>query len=82
MSEWISVGDRLPEHLKPVLIRQKWMDETMLAMLNSNKGKLFWTEVCENHVCNGDAWCDFEVDERCNMPVTHWMPLPTPPEAS
>ena len=65
MSEWISVKDRLPKMETLVLIQTKEPDR-YLARLGGHKD-MFWVE----HDCGGFNLCD----------VTHWMPLPDPPEA-
>ena len=70
-SEWISIEDRLPENHTPVLIKERWEDDIGIAYLLEHE----WQEQHINHVCTGNATCNFEVPE-----VTHWMPLPEPPE--
>ena len=80
MSEWISVEDRLPDESVSVLVKQAYCDEIMIAFLRSE----FWIEQCENESVNGDAWVDTTIC-RLSSPeydrITHWMPLPEPPES-
>ncbi len=71
MSDWISVDKALPETGVNVLIQQKWTDTLQIGWYT---GKHF-VELHEDHVCHGDAMCTFEIDD-----VSHWQPLPPPPE--
>lgn len=72
MNEWISVEDRLPKIQTPVMVKEDWIDEIQIASLLKD-GKTWW-EHSINHICNGDACCDFEIKD-----ITHWMPLPELP---
>ena len=64
--EWISVKDRLPEKEKEVLV--------------------YWTNTsqCKRHYeiiyYTGDHWFCLDDKVRPWIKVTHWMPLPEPPE--
>jgi hypothetical protein len=62
---WFSVVDRLPELRKLVLV----------ATGDSR-------DPVREGFYNGDRWCIGEAYYRGGMkaPVTHWMPLPEPPE--
>lgn len=64
MSEWVSVRDRLPEIGVEVLV----YDCGFMGVWSLNKTDqgVFWEDG------HGDQ---YSVDE-----VTHWMPLPEPPE--
>ena len=68
MLEWISVNERLPENGHNVLFCKK----------DGN--------VSEGHYerrAGLNMWCQYRWS--CSIPVekvTHWMPLPEPPEAS
>lgn len=83
MSEWISVDDRLPNNLHPVLIKQIYEDEILIGYIN-NHGE--WIEQCNNIQVYGDAYCERVIakvfDEEDYLKVTHWMPLPQPPNKS
>lgn len=70
--EWISVKDRLPENGEPVLIKELFEEEIQIASYVEDFG---WTEQTVNHICNGNAYCEFTV-----FNVTHWMPLPQSPK--
>lgn len=74
MSKWISVKDRLPEIETSVLIYVSKEKEMHTAQFcNWEK------EICDNwHVSAGKYIYDPLVFER--EEVTHWMPLPEPPE--
>ena len=65
MSEWISVEDRLPKTRRAVLV---WVPHNECYYLaNFEAGE--WTSWQGNrHLW----WCDV---------LTHWMPLPNPPES-
>lgn len=70
MNEWISVKDRLPEEIdgesKAVLVIVKFVD--FRGNVWSENYNIAWTE-------NGEWDCI----GRMGI-VTHWMPLPEPPE--
>jgi len=66
MSEWISVQDRLPVPGERVLIAtHKFVGEGYLGYSGPRK-----------------EWMRFDLDVKnyFGMIVTHWMPLPEPPE--
>lgn len=78
--EWISVEDRLPPYDKTVLIYYtesnfRWPDEKCFIYTAS-------LELC----CykNKHEWCidlqEIEVKGSNQKLITHWMPLPKPPE--
>lgn len=67
---WISVKDRLPEESKNVLVYCK--GGYMSSVSFSHMWKAF------NHFdSQGDPT---EGDNHCFLDVTHWMPMPEPPE--
>lgn len=68
MNLWISVADRLPEP-----------DEVVIATNGRMVGEAYIdkTENCWMVFLGVD---DFEWDRAYSRPVTHWMPLPEPPE--
>lgn len=79
MSDWISVNDRLPEEGRAV-----WL-------CNPNHGIVFVGCLCD---FGDDGWCwgasngttyikDGRIVAECDADdydITHWMPLPEPPE--
>lgn len=73
MSEWISVKDRLPEKSQEVIVfcRTPGLNDFVNTVYYSAKFQEF-------------NWCDFMGDppksEKGYRDVTHWMPLPEPPE--
>lgn len=72
MSEWISVKERVPEDGVPVLI-------TYLGYYDNRP----YCDAIAN-IRNGD-WGWYEAagednDEVVRVTITHWMPLPSPPE--
>jgi hypothetical protein len=66
--EWISVKDRLPEHLEKILIVYEGSDNVLMA--NYKNGLV------------GMGFYVYYADGRMliHTPVTHWMPLPEPPK--
>lgn len=66
MAEWISVKDRLPEKGGYYLVVT---DDAMISIEEFSKEKLAWL---------GYDWDNAEVYELIR--ITHWMPLPEPPE--
>lgn len=68
--QWISVKDRLPEDMKPVLV-----------FMPTKAGGLIETGILINKVWRWGHWEDLSDDEiPGHLEVTHWMPLPEPPE--
>ncbi len=66
MTDWISVKDRLPE----------WMKSCLCAVIVPQKGGGYSRELRILHISDTQpkVWnCE-------GMIVTHWMPLPEPPE--
>jgi len=64
---WISVKDRLPErppNVDGLIVRRKWF----LAALESG------VVLSLSYEFDEDRW------QGVGSPVTHWMPLPEPPE--
>ena len=72
--KWISVKDRLPEAFQCVIVHvrhtKKWRDKE----LDPSK----WWRAVEEDCWSGVGWCG-NADEDIHE-VTHWMPLPEPPE--
>lgn len=69
MSEWISVKERLPEDLLPVLIA---LDSCVMVA----------TYHCGRFVQDSSQAYLYEADPLGDISEqpTHWMPLPPPPE--
>lgn len=70
-SEWISVEERLPENEKPVLAYYGFDNDG-----DGDLGMMFigtLSYFCFDH---DPHW----QHAGCNLVVTHWMPLPEPPE--
>lgn len=68
---WIPVTERLPEEGVPVLINYIGTDGEVYA-----DGVAVWTEC-------GCFWWEgslADCEEDVAVPITHWMPLPAPPE--
>lgn len=70
MSEWISVKDRLPS-----------TDETVLAIVYGRPRKnIQLVAACQLGAWTEEGWILDEYPEWETPSVTHWMPLPEPPE--
>lgn len=64
MSEWISVRDRLP----------KRGDRVLAVNVDGVVAVWFWSE------SYGGQWQLWESERKADKRITHWMPLPAPPE--
>lgn len=73
MSGWISVGDRMPELEQRCIIFTEAGDLLTGWRTEYCRGEAYW---CFGHDCV--SW-DFEFNYDTGV-VTHWMPLPEPPE--
>lgn len=71
---WISVGERLPEPMKAVLVLEKYSDcEPPCQYVAQTTSKRETPNVF-------DTWISVCRDGHIGrVPVTHWMPLPKPP---
>lgn len=66
MSEWISVKDRLPEKGQDVLLLTDWFGGASFITIG---------------YLGGTRWISYEIGRaNVGIHVTHWMPLPEPPE--
>lgn len=76
---WISVKDRLPEHGKQVLlIAYGWSDTTIyLGRLEHMSSETSWLT---GFTSKESEWCLQGWSYLKEPLVTHWMPLPEPPE--
>ena len=69
--EWISVKDKLPPH----------GDELVLIVVNGKGKNLTFRNAVEiANYTSKDGWILETFPELENMQVTHWMPLPEPPQ--
>ena len=78
--KWISAKDRLPEKNVNVLIhayvvgigsKKVWKKNYYVAYVYSSEE---WVIDCE--CVGGESWAI----DRIEIEITHWMPLPEPPE--
>ena len=68
--QWISVKDRLPDNTDKVLIYATWNDYSISEICSAWYGGI-----------NGKWYAIAPVpDEFDDAVITHWMPLPEPPE--
>lgn len=76
MGEWISVDDRLPVND----YEKHWKNRNYYLVYTKPCGKMF---VAKYGYKDNDWWCDmndFVLNDKNWLQVTHWMPLPTPPQ--
>jgi len=77
--EWISVKDRLPDPYQYVLVFSKKQGGEPSPLSIARQFKTIWemmsTEDESNAVACGDLTWYMDAHE-----ITHWMPLPKPPE--
>jgi len=66
MPRWISVTERLPEHLTSVIVHRK-------------DGGIFIWEYFDTSPTD-ECWIDDSMNVYSFYDVTHWMPLPEPPK--
>ena len=66
--KWISVKDRMPDHNNEVLVYAPELD-------------IIGPELIGNYFDDDETWTAYDFHEtNMNAKVTHWMPLPNPPE--
>ena len=71
MTEWISIEDRLPESGQDVLLVHMISDDAS-SVMSGWRDSNHWFENCY-------------YGKPANVPkedITHWMPLPEPPDAN
>jgi hypothetical protein len=79
MSEWISVDDRLPEKVGSYLVfYHEWSKGEYLPTYDdcTIRTMIF---LC-NKKWRYPVCCDKKCEADTHREVTHWMPLPEPPE--
>lgn len=67
IDKWISVEDRLPDYYKPVLVICNNTPSMNIVWLASDGDRYFYTELNSDRIISN---------------VTHWMPLPEPPQTT
>lgn len=84
-SEWISVKDRLPDEEQDVLLLIREIEfygihlEKRLVHHWINTGRYIDGEWATTY-CFGHKYISEEVNNKCELAVTHWMPLPELPK--
>lgn len=75
-TQWISVKERLPEHGQQILVYETFPEGTMFMAV----AKPLIT--CSHDICEYGAYGNGFVNNMSNTLkyVSHWMPLPKPPE--
>ena len=70
MSDWISVGDRLPGKYNRVLVTNGF--GVCIGIQQSAIDSLIY--------CSQYCDCDCHANANDDYAITHWMPLPKPPK--
>lgn len=83
--EWISVKDRLPKDDGNYLVNVHQEDDEI--GLSGDLVTLAWYQACPLlFVPKSIGWTllneFYEFSDRMRDDITHWMPLPTPPEVT
>lgn len=89
MSEWIPVTERVPEdneavnvvwiNRSPVIYYQHIKDKPQTATGVYYRGQWYWwSAVVQDYLAEYGEWESDKMDTA--IEVTHWMPLPEPPE--
>ena len=73
VQEWISVKDKLPPHNHDVLV---YRPDMAMKILVDNYYGYYGEDDAEWH----EGWAKYGKDIHNNPLITHWMPLPRPPE--
>ena len=73
MSEWISVNDGIPE-IPPDKIAEGYVQIQVIVWYDKGR-QCAWFQVDTKEFYDQPGWFGTEVGG-----VTHWMPLPEPPE--
>lgn len=78
MNEWISVKDRLPENGQDVLVYHA--DDFHITVGDFERDNVrYYIEEDGSKFYTNSGW-DTEIPWAQKGCVTHWMPLPNPPE--
>jgi len=72
---WISVNDSLPEDNSKVLVNEKWVYTPFIGWY-CRKYKKWYLDTTYVEII-GDAYSEDNITQK---DVTHWQPLPEPPE--
>ncbi|MBR5878416.1 MAG: DUF551 domain-containing protein [Akkermansia sp.] len=75
---WISVEERLPEKEGQYLVYTKWTYGNFIRLCNWTPKYNGW----EEHLNGRAIWYNYdsEYGDYESKDITHWMPLPEPPE--
>lgn len=75
--EWIKVSEKLPEFTGSSETL-KWSEDVIICVLNQKKEH----NICFGYYTSSDSWCyDYGEPLYKGEYITHWMPLPNPPES-
>lgn len=82
MSEWISVNDRLPEHDHCYVLFASQGGHVSSTFYSVDRAGLKRFGNSYSRSTQGKNSGFFEASHQYGYKVTHWMPLPSPPEDS
>lgn len=84
MSEWISVEDRLPMQIPANIPTMDWV---LVSSIDPPHPITIarWDGKNWEFLCTNESWAYAAMYGDCTTPfdledITHWMPLPKPPE--
>jgi hypothetical protein len=79
-TQWIPVSEGLPEKFKEVLVKLKYQEQPEIAFYRGKGGWCFPMSENAEIVGSGYYYGEFTNEPKMGVEITHWQPLPQPPE--